>query len=93
MILVTVEASFTPETIAAAIDSFRDQAKVVRKLPGCRHYTLYQDEMAVVIVQKWDETAQFDAYRDSQIFRDLGAALKPIMAAPPVTTVARVAKL
>lgn len=90
MKLVTVEATFSASTVDQAIRAFNDQAGTVRGMEGCAHYALYKYGASVGIIQRWDTIVHFDAYRQSDAFRALGSALKPLMTAPPVTTIASV---
>lgn len=90
MKLITVEADFGAENIDAAIAAFEDQTSKVRAMDGCNHYMLYRNGSSVAILQHWQSMEQFDAYRQSNTFAGLGAALKPLMTTPPVTTIASV---
>ena len=90
MKLITVEATFGADNLDAAMDAISAQADSVRAMSGCHGYGLYTSNGAVAIVQKWDNLGNFDAYRQSDAFASLGAALKPLMSKPPVTTVASV---
>jgi len=90
MKLVTVEATFTADTVDQAIRSFNDLAEKVRGMEGCDHYVLYKNGASVGIIQRWETIAHFDAYRQSDAFRALGSVLKPFMTVPPVTTAASV---
>lgn len=89
MNLITVEATFSPEDTANAFDAVNAQADSVRAMAGCEAYSAYRSDKALAIVQKWHSMAAFDAYRESPVFAALIDALKPLMAAPPVTTIAK----
>ncbi len=93
MKLVTVEAKLAPECVARSVAVFNGEAATVRDMDGCENYAIYEapgDEDAIVIVQKWRSIELFDAYRQSPVFAALGQGLKPMMAAPPVTTIAEI---
>jgi quinol monooxygenase YgiN len=93
MKLVTVEAKLAPDCVARSVAVFNGEAAKVRKMDGCEHYAIYEAPGgidAILIVQKWRSLEQFDAYRQSVVFAVLGQGLKPMMAAPPVTTIAEV---
>ncbi len=94
MTLVVVEATFGPDTLATAAAAIEAQAETVRAMEGCARYTVYtQDAGAgLSIVQKWQNQASFDSYRNSATFGALIGKLKPLMTAPPVTTVATCAQ-
>ena len=86
MNLITVEAPLSD--IDAGLASVDAQADIVRAMDGCVHYAPYARGSHLAIVQEWESLAAFDAYRASPTFATLGAQLKPLMTAPPVTKVA-----
>lgn len=90
MKLVIVEASFAADKIDGAIATFKDQSDAVKMMDGCESYRIYSDKQDVVIVQKWHGMEAFEAYRKSDTFAALGAALKPLMQTPPVTSIASI---
>lgn len=93
MKLITVEALFATENAKKSAALFEDHAPSVRDMAGCNSYDLYADPNDagnIVIVQRWETMSQFDNYRQSDAFAQLGAGLKPMMTAPPVTTVCSV---
>lgn len=90
MKLITVEAAFDPSAVQRAVDAIEAQASTVRSMSGCDGYACYRSDDTIAIIQKWQSMAEFDAYRTSETFAGLGAALKPLMAKPPVTMVASV---
>lgn len=92
MKLISVEAAFAAADMDTAIALFTEHADQVRAMPGCAHYALYQKPSGdgVAILQQWETMAAFDAYRSSDVFAALGQGLRPLMTAPPVTTVAEV---
>lgn len=92
MKLITVEAAFAAADLDAAISLFSDQAETVRSMAGCAHYALYRKPSndGIAILQHWDTKEAFDAYRQGDTFAKLGAGLRPLMTALPVTTVADV---
>lgn len=90
MKLITVEAFFTSDEIGTAMDAVQTQVETVSAMEGCAAFAVYQSKTAIAIVQKWHSMQHFDSYRGSAVFGDLIAALKPLMAAPPVTTIADV---
>ncbi|MFL4470055.1 putative quinol monooxygenase [Tateyamaria armeniaca] len=92
MKLITVEADFAPDILDYAITLFVRQADNVRAMSGCAHYALYRkpSDDGIAILQHWETMAQFEAYRASEIFANLGVGLRPLMTKPPVTMVAEV---
>lgn len=90
MKLVTVEATFPADQSNAALAAISARAEATRAMDGCTGYEVYQNGPGIAIVQKWTGMAAFEAYRGSAIFAGLIGALKPLMTAPPVTTIASV---
>lgn len=90
MKLITVEATFEPTDIATAIVAFDEFSGAVRDMDGCVNYAIYTAPNKILICQKWASAESFDTYRTSPEFAALGGRLKPIFAAPPVTTIADV---
>ena len=92
MKLITVEAEFAASDLDAAMALISGQAETVLAMSGCKHYALYRKPSCdgVAIIQQWDGMAAFDAYRASDTFAALGVGIRPLMAKPPVTTVAEV---
>ena len=88
MKLITVEAAFPPDQTRKAVDAVAAQADSVRTMEGCTHYAVYRSDNAIAIVQKWTSMEAFDQYRGSAVFAGLIGTLKPLMTAPPVTTIA-----
>ncbi|WP_342077948.1 antibiotic biosynthesis monooxygenase [Yoonia sp. SS1-5] len=89
---VTVEATCAPADLEQAIALVAAQMPAIRAMPGCDHYTLYRDptEPILAMIQRWDSLAAFDDYRASEAFMVLGQGLRPLMTAPPVTTIAEI---
>ncbi|GAB5377249.1 MAG: hypothetical protein AcusKO_37110 [Acuticoccus sp.] len=91
MTLVTVEATLAPGTLPDAFALLAREAAAVRRMTGCAHYAFFRspDGEDIAIVQRWHTRDAFEAYRTSDAFARLGAGLKPMMSAPPTTTIAR----
>lgn len=92
MKLVTVEACVAKDNMKQALDLIAGQATSVRTMPGCAQYSIYGTPSgdSLAIVQRWNSQSDFDAYRGSEAFAQLGAQLGPLMTAPPVTVVGEV---
>ncbi|MEW7009613.1 putative quinol monooxygenase [Lentilitoribacter sp. EG35] len=92
MILVTVEAKFSPDDVDEAISLFNAQADDIRLMDGCGHYALFRDigGDGIAILQHWAATDAFNAYKTSDVFAKLGQDLRPLMTAFPVTRVATI---
>lgn len=92
MTLVTVEATFSPRTLPGALALLAREAAAVRRMAGCARYAVFRSHEGadIAIVQRWHTHDAFNAYRTSEAFARLGAGLKPMMSAPPTTTIARI---
>lgn len=92
MKLITVEVVFAEDDLEVAMELFAKQAATVRTMAGCKYYALYSkpERDGVAILQQWDTMDAFETYRTSDVFAQLGKGLRPLMTAPPVTTVAEV---
>ena len=90
MILVTVSAQFARENLDQAVETLQDLQGSTRGQADCQAYDVCTDPRSagrVFIHQVWDNMAAFDAYRQSDGFAQMGAALKPIMVAAPETLI------
>ena len=93
MKLIVVEATFDPQDREGAIALFQGQADAVRGMEGCDSYGIFASPAHagdIVIVQRWASLEAFDAYKASDVFARLGQGLRPLMSAPPATTIADV---
>lgn len=93
MKLITVEATVASGDATTSAALFEGHAPTVRDMAGCESYDLYADTNGggkFVIVQRWFSMEDFDAYRQSDVFAQLGQGLKPMMTSVPVTTVCMV---
>lgn len=90
MELVCVEAHFPAEAMERAREALTGQLAAVRAIPGNESYELFIAPTSVAIVQRWESFQSFEAYRASPAFAQLGQALKPLMSAPPRTTIATI---
>ncbi len=94
MKLVIVETVFDPDNLAAPMAMLLNEATAVRGMTGCRGYDLYSgmdDGRKIVVIQRWTSMEAFDTYRQSEAFSRLGRGLRPMMIAPPVTTISEMA--
>ncbi|MEP5730150.1 MAG: antibiotic biosynthesis monooxygenase [Sulfitobacter sp.] len=92
MKLISVEAAFATANLEAAMTLLEAQLDEVRAMDGCNHYALFKTSGGdgLAILQRWETMTQFDAYQSSDTFAKLGAGLRQLMSAPPVTTIAQV---
>jgi quinol monooxygenase YgiN len=92
MKLVAMQCRFSEDTLKPALTLLDGMQKQAILMAGCVGYDVYSSSIdgKVAVIQRWNDMANFDAYRASAAFSELGKALKPMMAAPPVTTVGEV---
>ncbi|MEM9010652.1 MAG: antibiotic biosynthesis monooxygenase [Pseudomonadota bacterium] len=92
MKLITVEAEFAASDFDTAMRLITEQAEAVLAMPGCTHYCVYRKptDDGFAIIQHWNGMEAIDAYRASDVFANLNAGLRPLMAKPPVTIIAEV---
>jgi quinol monooxygenase YgiN len=91
MKLVAMQCRFSEANVKPALvllESLKEQAVL---MAGCEGYDVYSaNDGAVVVIQRWTTMAEFDGYRKSEAFATIVKDLKPMMSAPPVTTVGEV---
>jgi quinol monooxygenase YgiN len=86
MYLALVDFPVTDRAAAAEILA-RDCAHA-RAMPGNLDYRALTDAETVdrvVILHRWTDKAAFDAYGASELFREMGGALRALMSGPPVS--------
>jgi quinol monooxygenase YgiN len=63
-----------------------EESRQARDLPGCVEYAFYADvgdPARVLLYEEWANREQFEAYRQSSLFKAAGAHLVPMLAEPP----------
>jgi quinol monooxygenase YgiN len=93
MKLITVEINVAAEAVETAVALLEGLRKHAVAMLGCESYNVYRagsNEGAVAVIQRWNDMVSFDAYRASEAFASLGKHLRPMLTAPPVTTIAEV---
>ena len=86
MVIVHAFIEVKPGTEQAFVAAAEKCVAETRKEPGCRFYTLYNDNenpQKFVIVEEWDSKAALDEHMTLPHFITLGEAIKDILAAPP----------
>jgi quinol monooxygenase YgiN len=69
----------------AQLDSEKDE---IRSMPGSLDFRVYADRddaQAVAVVHEWTDEASFAGYLASSAFARSGAAIRPLVTAPPVS--------
>ena len=85
MLIANVEFQVTESDVTVAMNVINDVVRSIRNLPGnCVFQALTQPgTKTIVLLQEWQTEAHFNAYLDTQYFKELGEKLKPLMTAPP----------
>lgn len=90
MILVLVDFAVAPHDRDHALATLRAEAVTVRAMPGNLGYHLRTDpraDGAMTLIHEWTDADAFAAYRASDTFRTVGAALFPRMTGTPSTRI------
>ncbi len=83
-LIFTVEPARRPEALSALLS----ETAMVRAMPGCALFLPFTDPAdaaALGVIHEWESEAQFAAYLASPGFAEIGAQLRPMMTAPPVS--------
>jgi quinol monooxygenase YgiN len=63
-----------------------EESRRARDLPGCVEYAFFEDvsdAARVLLYEEWANRESFEAYRDSSLFKEAGAHLRPMLEEPP----------
>ena len=66
---------------------FRTSAPKIRQFKGCERLELWVDSTSEHIIStysEWDSELSLDSYRESDLFRETWAKVKPLFQAPAV---------
>jgi hypothetical protein len=83
MIVRIVRMFFKPDCIAAFQTHFESIKHKVRHFEGCHFLELYQDPQNPTIMMTyshWESEAALENYRHSEVFKQIWAETKPLMA-------------
>lgn len=86
MQIVIVDFSVTPENMRLAQATLADEAPIVRAMPGNLGYSVWCDpDIAgkLRLMHEWSNTANFEAYKATPVFKAVGAVLFPMMTGKP----------
>ena len=87
MIVIRVAVKVKPEAKANFVRQIKQEMGEVKKqFPGCERYTLYTDvtdDNKLMLYEEWQSQASFEAYKESDYFKQNGELLFPMMAEPP----------
>lgn len=86
MITRIVRMEFESNNIEAFRNLFNNSCAAIRAMPGCLYLSLHQEEDKPWIfftISKWNDPADLEFYRNSELFRTTWAATKALFAAKP----------
>lgn len=86
MFIVRIDLDVRPEHRDALRAVAAEDGPTARGLPGCVDYTFCEDVLRperVLLYEEWRSRAEFEAYRASLVFTQMGARLRPLLNAPP----------
>ena len=85
MLIRIVRLTLQPDAVHSFYRVFAVTAPKIRQAEGCRKLELWVDaESSNVITtySEWDSESHLNTYRDSDLFRDAWATVKPMFTAP-----------
>lgn len=86
MLVRIVRMTFAPDHVETFVEHFDETASQIRSFPGCTHLELWQDADTPAIFttySHWDDEKALETYRESGLFRDTWAKVKPLFADRP----------
>ncbi len=84
MLIAIVEFKVAPNDRARALAVLEAEVPQVQALPGNLGFRpLAGEGGALVLLHEWADQAAFDAYLAGPVFAASGAAVRPLMSAPP----------
>lgn len=86
MLVRIVRMTFAPDTVDDFLARFDASAPQIRASPGCRHLELWRDADAAAVFTTyslWDDPQALEAYRQSELFAETWAAVKPLFSDRP----------
>ena len=87
VIIRLVRLTIRPDALDDFLAHFDVAAPEIRAFEGCRHLELWQDARfpnVVTTCSRWNDAEALERYRQSDLFRETWARVKPLFAARPV---------
>ena len=81
-----VKMEFKPREVAAFLANFERVKHNIRAFSGCQHLELWQDkqnENVFFTYSHWDKPESLEAYRNSELFREVWSSTKTLFNARP----------
>lgn len=86
MIVVRVLVQVKPENKTSFVDLMKNDVTTTQDFDGCVHFEVYQDiksDDTFVLYEEWENQTKFDAYRNSDYFKELGGQIFPLLEGSP----------
>lgn len=86
MIIIRVAMNVQAENKEKFLGLLGQEAKDVRRLEGCVKFNIFEDvgdENALLLYEEWQTLESFNAYRNSQAFKETGQHLFPLIDGKP----------
>ena len=86
MYVIRVRLTVKPSGKELLVSHLQDEARRNRTLDGCEAYTLYKDASdttSYLLYEEWRDVAAFNAYKNSDTFKQSMEKLLPLMSHPP----------
>ena len=86
MIVIRVVVKVKPEEQVNFVNHMKQEMVEVKQFSGCEKFRLYTDvtnENTFLLYEEWQSQTNFDAYKNSDYFKQNGEKLFPMMAEPP----------
>ncbi len=88
MLIVIVDVDIKPDAVADTVAALEKDRAAALSMPGClafRSCAINGASDKIVLVQEWEDSASFEAYKASPAFAEAMSAIKPVMAGTPVS--------
>lgn len=86
MIVIRIRIQSKEGQADALAEIINNESTKVRQQAGCVMFELFgsaEDETAFLLYEEWQDKASFEAYKTSEPFGAIGAALPPLLAGKP----------
>lgn len=86
MIVRIVRMHFKDESVDTFLTIFQKHKAAIRKMKGCTHLELLKDANHANIyttLSHWKKASDLEAYRDSELFKEVWGKVKVLFAAQP----------
>src|SRR5258708_22709240 len=89
MLIVHILFTVKPTEHATLQQIMQECIALAGSMPGCRTYGFFADQSktnAYLLYEEWENKENFDAYKASSVFKEVGNKLTPLLAGAPAST-------